>query len=109
MGRSSEPSTSPHFPWWRHITRAAAETPPCLVLKTFSSRLERRGGSSVRCRRPPRAATELFWLLLDLVGDREGDLVLFDARVEDLVAKQRGRLRFEEDAGSLLLDHLVVL
>src|SRR5512132_1824842 len=56
----------------------------------------------------PRRA-ELFWLLLHLVGDREGDLILFDARVEDLTAKQRGRLRFEEDAGSLLLDHLVVL
>src|SRR5947209_19110133 len=31
----------------------------------------------------PRRA-ELSWLLLDPVGDREGDLVLFDARVEDL-------------------------
>src|SRR4029450_2146996 len=88
----------PHFLRWRHITRAAAETPPCLVLKTFSSRLERRGGSSDRCndRSAPRGALRL---LLDLVDDREGDLVLLDACVEDLVAKQRGRLRFEEDGG----------
>src|SRR5688572_22747440 len=48
-------------------------------------------------------------LLLDLVGDRELDLVLLDAGVEYLVIEQRGRLRFEEDADSLLLDHLVVL
>jgi hypothetical protein len=40
---------------------------------------------------------------------RELDLVLLDGRVEHLVVEERGRLRFEEDADSVLLDHLVVL
>jgi hypothetical protein len=48
-------------------------------------------------------------LLLDLVGDREGDLVLLEAGVENLVVEKRGCLRFEEDAGSLFVDHLVIL
>ena len=50
-----------------------------------------------------------FRLLLDLVGDRERNLVLLDAGVENLVVEERGGLRFEEDAGSLLIDHLVIL
>src|SRR5437667_6375810 len=48
-------------------------------------------------------------LLLDLVGDRKRDLVLLDAGVENLLVEERGRLRFEEDAGSLFVDHLVIL
>jgi hypothetical protein len=48
-------------------------------------------------------------LLLDLVCDRERNLVLLDAGVENLVVEERGGLRFEEDAGSLLIDHLVIL
>jgi hypothetical protein len=48
-------------------------------------------------------------LLLDLVGDRERDLVVLDAGVENLVVKEGGSLRFEEDTGPLLLDYLVVL
>src|SRR5918999_6522157 len=35
-------------------------------------------------------------LFLDLVCDRERDLVLLDARVENLVIEERGRLPFEE-------------
>jgi hypothetical protein len=42
-------------------------------------------------------------LLLELVGDRERDPVLLDVGVEDLVVEQRGRVRLEEDAGSLAL------
>jgi hypothetical protein len=34
-------------------------------------------------------------------------LVLLEGRVENLVVEERGRLRFEEDAGSLRIDHLV--
>jgi hypothetical protein len=36
-------------------------------------------------------------------------LVLLDAGVENLVVEERGRLWFEEDTGSLLVDHLVIL
>jgi hypothetical protein len=38
------------------------------------------------------APREVSWLFLDLVGDRERDLVLLDAGVENLVVKKRGRL-----------------
>jgi hypothetical protein len=34
---------------------------------------------------------------------------LFDIGIENLVVQERGRLRFEEETGSLLFDHLVVL
>jgi hypothetical protein len=36
-------------------------------------------------------------------------LVLLEAGVENLLVEKRGRLRFEEDAGSLFVDHLVIL
>jgi hypothetical protein len=49
------------------------------------------------------------WLFPDLLGDRERDLVLLDAGVKNFVVEERSRLRLEEDAGSLLFDHLVVL
>jgi hypothetical protein len=39
---------------------------------------------------------KVLWLFLDLVGDRERDLVLLDAGVENLVVEERGRLRAEE-------------
>jgi hypothetical protein len=48
-------------------------------------------------------------LLLALIRDREGDLVRLDARVKNLVLKQRRRFRIEEDTRSLFFDHLVVL
>jgi hypothetical protein len=46
------------------------------------------------------APREFSRLLLDRVRDREGDLVLLDARVVKLVVEERGRLRFEKDPGS---------
>jgi hypothetical protein len=48
-------------------------------------------------------------LLRALIGDREGDLARLDARVKNLVLKQRRRFRVEEDTRSLFFDHLVVL
>jgi hypothetical protein len=47
--------------------------------------------------------------LLDLVCDRECDLILGDARVENLVIEERGRLGLEEDTRSAFFDDLVVL
>jgi hypothetical protein len=55
----------------------------------------------------PLRATNL--QLLDLICDRERDLVLLDARVENLVIEERGRLGLEEDSGSAFFDYLVVL
>jgi hypothetical protein len=48
-------------------------------------------------------------LLLDVVRDRERDLIVLDAGVENLVVEEGGRLWFEEDTGTLRFDHLVVL
>ena len=50
------------------------------------------------------APSETFRLLLDMVSDRERDLILLNAGFEDLVVDQRARLRFEKYGSSLLLD-----
>jgi hypothetical protein len=44
-----------------------------------------------------------------MVRDRERDLIVLDAGVENLVVEEGSRLWFEEDTGTLLFDHLVVL
>lgn len=48
-------------------------------------------------------------LIVDLIRDRERDPALLDACAEDLVVEERGCLWFEEDTGSPLFNHLVVL
>ena len=39
----------------------------------------------------------------------KGHVILLDAGVENLLVEERGRLRFEEDAGPLFVDDLVIL
>ena len=48
------------------------------------------------------APSETFRLLLDMVSDRERDLILLNAGFE--VVDQRARFRFEKCGSSLLLD-----
>ena len=68
-----------------------------------------RRGRSGSCRPTSQRLEDSLWLLLVLVPDREGELVSLDAHVENLVVEKGGGFRIEEDARSILLDHLVVL
>ena len=89
------------------VSSPARESATFLLVE-LSLRLGGRGEIAPVLRGPLRAARTP-WLFLDLLGDRERDLVLLDAGVKNFVVEERSRLRLEEDAGSLLFDHLVVL
>jgi pimeloyl-ACP methyl ester carboxylesterase len=101
-------SASKIGPIWQ-IDIMSSVTEPATSTASISSRsgagTERSTGSCVDLSAPSGTLR----LLLDLVCDRERDLVLLDARVENLVIEERSRLPFEEDAGSLFFDHLVIL
>jgi hypothetical protein len=65
--------------------RSARDESPRTITRSRPIERARRGRSG-RCRRPLRP-TYAFGLFLDLVRDREGDLVLLDASVENFVVE----------------------
>ena len=50
-----------------------------------------------------RRATAILRLLVEVVRDRERDLIVLDGGVENLVVEEGGRLWFEEDTGTRAL------